>query len=128
MPILAAHIPHDIKAHTDWPEQFSEISHQLFRPFPQSVSSNAHDCRRFLSLGSWESYEEALASSLFAVKDEDTQGRPVADVIDSVLSCVMMVKVATSVCASRGHKQARLSWISLLTQLGIAISDDVILL
>jgi len=131
MSVLATPILHRVKDPTDWPEHISQVSHQLFHPLPKSVASQAQDRRNFLSFGSWGSYQEALGSPLFAVTDEDTTERPtiaVTDVIDTILSCVVMVKVASTVCPRRGHKQARLSWISLLTQLGIGISDDIILL
>src|SRR5258708_27108669 len=131
MSILTTPILHHIKDPTDWPEHISQISHQFFRPFPKSVASQAQERRDFLSFGSWGSYQEALRSPLFSVRDEDTTERPtitVTDVIDTILSSVMMVKVASTVCPRRGHKQARLSWISLLTQLGIGISEDIILL
>jgi len=131
MSILAAPILHHVKDPTDWPERVSQISHQFFRPLPKSIASQAQERRRFLSLGSWGLYEEALGSPLFSGRDEDTTELPtiaITDVVDTILSSVMMVKVTSTVCAKRGHKQARLSWISLLTQLGIGIPEDIILL
>ena len=129
--IVAGPILHIVENQTDWPQQVSHIAHQLFRPLPDSVVSKANERQEFLSLGCWELYKEALSSPLLAVRDDDAiepSTVAVTDVIDSILSGVMMVKVASSVDARRGYKQAQLSWISVVTQLGICLAEDVIIL
>ena len=131
MSIVVEPVLHVVKNQTEWPQQVSPIAHQFFHPLPHSVVSKANERREFLSLGCWELYEEALSSPLLAVKDDDTIEPPtiaVTDFLDSILSGVMMVKVASSVDTVRAYKQAQLSWISVLTQLGIGLAENAIIL
>jgi hypothetical protein len=73
-------------------------------------------------------FVEALESPLFTLEGEESTGNSqimVSDVVDSVLSCVRMVKTASSF--GNGAEQARISWISVLTILGIAMEDVFIM-
>jgi len=88
-----------------------------------------HYLKVALSPGVREIYEEALRTPGLSLEKDNIdshQGRPVTDVIDTVLSCARMVRTATTF--SDGIQQARRSWISLLSLLGFAISEDIFIL
>jgi hypothetical protein len=114
---------HDIKETEYRPKDVVDLLSQLSRPLPKHIQSD--DVRNRLSPGARQVYEEALLSSNLVLEDnaDEWLGRPVTDVIDTVLSIVQMAKAAESVC--NPHQQWRTSWISLITILGIAISEDV---
>ncbi len=83
-----------------------------------------------LSPGAQEMLEEVMRSPVL-LKESDTntqKERPVTEVVDTVLSCVRMVKAASSFSSSRHCQQARASWRSLIAALGIAILEDVLIL
>jgi hypothetical protein len=114
---------HDIKETEYWPKDVVDLLSQLSRPLPKHIQSD--DVRNRLSPGARQVYEEALLSSILVLEGDADEwlGRPVTDVIDTVLSIVQMAKEAESSC--NPHQQWRTSWISLITILGIAISEDV---
>jgi hypothetical protein len=113
---------HDIKETEYWPKDVVDLLSQLSRPLPKHIESD--EVRNRLSPGVRQVYDEALLSSILALEDnaDEWLGRPVTDVIDTVLS-IVQAKAAESSC--NPHQQWRTSWISLITILGIAISEDV---
>ena len=117
---------HDFSAGS-FPKDVAELLAQLSRPLPQIFVSN--EVKVALSPGVREIYEEALRTPGLSLEKDNVdshQGRPVTDVIDTVLSCARMVRTATTF--SDGLQQARRSWISLLSLLGFAISEDIFIL
>ncbi len=116
-------IIHDIKEKEYWPKDVVDLLSQLSRPLPKHIQTD--EVRNRLSPGACQVYEEALLSPILALEDnaDGWLGRPVTDVIDTVLSIVQMAKAAGSSC--NPHQQWRTSWISLITILGIAISEGV---
>ena len=119
-------VRHDLSEEYLWPRHVTDIFHQLSRPLPKDLASDVFQAplppatRRIL--------QEALQSPPW-VALEDAQdvynegGRPVTDVVDSVLSSVRMVQAASSF--GRRQQQARVSWKSLIAFLGMTVSDDV---
>jgi len=102
---------------------------QLSRPLPKHIASD--EVREMLSPGAQEVLEEVIRSPVLVLEESDTntqKERPVTEVTETVLSCVRMVKAASSFSSSRHCQQARASWRSLITALGIAILEDVLIL
>jgi len=116
-------IIHDITETQYWPKDVVDLLSQLSRPLPKHIESD--EVRNRLSPGARQVHEEALLSSILVLEDnaDEWLGRPVTDIIDTVLSIVQMAKAAESSC--NPHQQWRTSWISLITILGITISEDV---
>ena len=128
MSTLSEVLVHDFAADS-FPKCVTELLAQFSRPLPQRFASN--EVKVALSPGVREIYEEVLQTpSLFLEKDDISidshPGRPVTDVVDTVLSCVRMVRTATTF--PDGLQQARISWISLLSLLAFAISEDIFIL
>ena len=69
--------------------------------------------------------QETLHSPGIVLENENGEARPVTDVIETVLSSVRVVRAASAF--GRGEEQARFSWTSLITILGITISENVYL-
>ena len=102
---------------------------QLSRSLPKHLASD--EVRESLSPGAQDMLEEVIRSPVLVLEESDTntqKERPVTEVVDTVLSCVRMVKAASSFSSSRHCQQARASWRSLITTLGIAILEDVLIL
>src|SRR6266568_3570547 len=102
-------IPPEVLVHdfsTDrFPKHVAELLAQFSRPLPQRLASD--QVRVALSPGVRKMYEEALQTPCLSFDKgniDDHPGRPVTDVIDTVLSCVRMVRTATTL--SDGLQQA----------------------
>ena len=118
-------VRHDLSEEYLWPRHVIDIFHQLSRPLPKDLASDVFQAplppatRRIL--------QEALQSHMVALEDAqdvyNEGGRPVTDVVDSVLSSVRMVQAASS--SGRRQQQARFSWKSLIGFLGMTVSDDL---
>ena len=126
--VLPEVLLHEFSADS-FPKHVAELLAQFSRPLPQRLASN--EVKVALSPGVQELYEEALQTPSLSLEKgnvgiDSHTGRPVTDVVDTVLSCVRMVRTATTF--SDGLQQARISWISLLSLLGFAISEDIFIL
>ena len=124
MSIVLEVVRHDITDDYAWPKDVSELFHRLSRPLPKLLASN--EFKNALPFRTREILETALHSPVLVLEDEESncgETRPVTDVVDTVLSSVRMVRAASAF--GRGQQQARLSWTSLITMLGIAISEKV---
>ena len=118
-------VRHDLSEEYLWPQHVANIFDQLSRPLPKYLASDVFQTA--LPSSTREMLQVALQSPTVALEDAqdayNEDGRPVTDVVDSVLSSVRMVKAASSF--GRRQKQARLSWTSLIGLLGITMSEDV---
>jgi hypothetical protein len=117
-------VHHDITDEYPWPQDVSELFHRFSRPLPRLLASN--EFQKALPFRTREILETALQSPSLVLEDEEGdwgETRPVTDVVDTILSSVRMVRAASGF--GRGGEQARLSWTSMITTLGIAISESV---
>ena len=118
-------VRHDISEQFSWPQHVADIFRQLSRPLPKHLASDVFQTS--LPLATREILQDALQSPTLALEDiqdvHNEDGRPVVDVIDSVLTAVRMVKAASSF--GRRRQQARISWTSLIAFLGITVPEDV---
>ena len=124
MSIALEVIRHDIKDEHAWPADVSDLFNQFSRPLPKLLASN--EFQNALPLRTREILEQVFNSSVLVLEDGKSdygEARPVTDVVDTILSSVRMVRAASAF--GRGQQQARLSWTSLITMLGIAISEKV---
>ena len=124
MSIVLEVVRHDISDEYAWPKDVSELFHRFSRPLPKHLASN--ELQTILPPRTQEILETALQSSALVLEDEESdreEARPVSDVIDTILTSVRMVRAASAF--GRGQEQARLSWTTLITMLGIAISENV---
>lgn len=120
---------HDIEKQESIARNVTDILGQLSHPLPKLLT--ADDVRERLSPGALEMYDEVLRSPSLVLEESSIQshiGRPVTDILDTVLSCVRMVKAASSFSPTRLFQQSKSSWVSLISVLGIAISEDVFIL
>lgn len=118
-------VRHDISEQYLWPQHVADIFHQLSRPLPKHLASDVFQTplppatRRIL--------QDALQSPMVALEDVqdvyNEHGRPVTDVVDSLMTSVRMVQAASSF--GRQQQQARTSWKSLIAFFGMAMSEDV---
>ena len=119
-------VTHAIDDIEHWPVDVTDIWHSLSYPLPKSLTSD--NVRKCLSPLACEIYDEVLQSLPTGFEDQDemeTSGRTVIDIINTILSHVSRVRAARSLgCAC---DEARLGWISILSVLGIAASDDALL-
>ena len=118
-------VRHDLGEEYPWPQHVADILHQLSRPLPKHLASDVFQTP--LPPATRTMLQIALQSPMVALEDPqdvyNENGRPVTDVVDSVLSSVRMVKAASSF--EMRQKQARLSWTSLIGFLGMTMSEDV---
>jgi hypothetical protein len=119
-------VRHNFTDEYAWPQDVAELSCRFSRPLPKLLASN--EFQMVLPLRTREMLDMALQSPVVVLEDEKgeiEETRPVTDVIDTILSSVRMVRAASAFGSGTGHEQARLSWTTLITMLGIAISDSV---
>ena len=117
-------VRHDITDEYLWPSDVFELFRQFSQPLPKLLASDAF--QTVLPLRTLEMLAEALKSPALVLEDRkgDREGaRPVTDVVDTILSSVWKVRAASAF--GRGEGQARSSWTSLITMLGITISKNV---
>lgn len=124
-------IIHDIRDRDRYPEGVLEVLAQLMCPFPKILTSN--DALQHLSPFGLQMYKDARRSSIFVLeKGEGSHkgriGRPVTDVIDTVLTSVCMEQalVDKPQCKRRDH--SRSIWSSIITTLGIANGQNAFIL
>jgi len=124
MSIVLEVVRHDITDEYAWPQDVSDIFHCFSQPLPRLLASN--EFQSVLPPRTREMLGIALRSSALILEDEECdfrQARPVIDVVDAILTSVRMVRAASAF--GRGGEQARFSWTTLITMLGIAISESV---
>ena len=118
-------VRHDISEQYPWPQRVADVFHQLSRPLPKHLASDVFQTS--LPPATRGMLQDALQSPVLALEDvqdvHNEDGRPVIDVVDSVLTSVRMVKKASSF--GRRQQQARISWTSLIAFLGMTVSEDV---
>ena len=122
--ILLEVVRHDITDEYAWPQDVSELFRRLSQPLPKLLACNKFQTA--LPLRTREMLETALQSLDAMLEDEIRdygEARSVTDVVDTILSSVRMVRTASAF--GSGQQQARLSWTSLITMLGIAIPDNI---
>ena len=124
MSIALEVVRHDITDEYPWPQDVAELFRSYSRPLPKLLASN--EFQTVLPPRTREILETALQSPVVALEDEENEileAILVTDVVDTILSSVRMVRAASAF--GRGPEQARFSWTTLITTLGIAISDSV---
>jgi len=124
MSIVLEVVRHGITDEYPWPQDVSDLFHCLSRPLPKLLASNQFQMA--LTRRTREMLETALQSSTLVLEDEENsygEVIPVTDVVDAVLSSVRMVKAASAF--GRGGEQAQFSWTTLITMLGMTISEKV---
>jgi len=119
-------VAHDVD-HTDqWPTDVADIWRSLSCPLPKHLASKVvQEC---LSPGVSELYEEVLEFLPLDFEDQvetESSGGKIGDVVDTILSCARMARTTHSF---NKQDEARSGWISVLTVLGIAISNDALIL
>src|SRR6202166_907553 len=121
MSIALEVVRHDVTDEYAWPLEVSELFRRFSGPLPKHLARN--DFQNLLPLRTREILSEALQSPVLVLEDEESETRPVTDIIDTVLSSVRKVRAASAF--RRGQEEARRSWISLITMLGFATSQNV---
>jgi len=116
-------VRHNISDEYPWPQDVSDLFRRFSRPLPERLMSN--EFQNELPPRTREMLQEALHSPGLVLENENEKARPVTDVIETVLSSVRIVRAASAF--GRGEEQARFSWTSLITILGITISENVYL-
>jgi hypothetical protein len=118
---------HNIKDRGRYPDDVLELLSQLMCPFPKYLTSN--EVQERLSPFGRQMYDEALRSPIFVLeKGKDSKkgriGRPVTDVIDTVLTSVCTEKalVDKPECQRRDH--SRSIWTSTIAFLAFAIGKS----
>lgn len=129
LPMLTAPevIIHDIKDRDRYPEDVLELLSQLMCPFPKHLTSN--EVRGRLSPFGRQMYDEALRSPIFVLeKGKDSQkgriGRPVTDVVDSVLTSVCMEKALVDKPECKRGDHSTSIWTSMFAFLAFAIGQS----
>ena len=122
MTIVLEVVRHDITDEYTWPQDVSELFRRLSRPLPKLLACN--EFQAALPLHTRGMLETALQSLELEDETSDSgEARPVTDVVDTILSSVRMVRAASRF--GNGQQQARLSWTSLITMIGMAIPDNI---
>jgi hypothetical protein len=126
MPDTVDVVRHNITDEYSWPQDVAQLIQEWSRPLPKRLASD--DFKNILPPATRRTLEEVLQSPKLKLETNDiNEGKamPVTDVIDTMLSSVRKVRAACSF--GRGQQQARMSWTSIISALGMAISEDVFL-
>ena len=121
MTIVLEVVRHDNTDEYTWPQDVSELFRRLSRPLPKLLACN--EFQTPLPLHTRGMLKTALQSLELDETNDFGEARPVTDVVDTILSSVRMVRAASGF--GSGQQQARLSWTSLITMIGMAIPDNI---